>query len=101
MTTEKVTDFRKQSEIQYGVGFRGRLDAGSNFTREILRDMQTAEVKKVADAVPRLQDDSNGLGILRGTELADSNRVYSSTNERKRYVPKPHLNKVFTTHFSK
>lgn len=77
-----------------GFGVRGRLDAGSHFAGEVLRDMQTTEVEKVADAVSRIQDDSNGLDFLRSAELADSNRVNSTTNERKRYVLKPHLNKV-------
>ncbi|VVC92812.1 unnamed protein product [Leptidea sinapis] len=61
----------------------GCLDVGCNIIGKILRHLQTTKVKKMADSVPRLQNDSYSMDSVAGIQLAYTHRIQAAADERK------------------
>lgn len=59
------------------------MDAGGDLTRALLRDLPAAEVAALADAVPRLQDDRDGVAAVRRAQLAHPLCFYAAVYARE------------------
>lgn len=66
------------------VGVGRCVDIGRHISGEIFRHMQTIEVQKMADPVPRIQNDRRSLDCQPRLEQSHTRRVDTESHERSR-----------------